>query len=170
LKRAFIATLVVAAVLLATAPALAAPPVTVRDIEGDILCQCNCTKLVKDCDCGTANTMREEIQGQIDKGLNKKKIMAYLVGKYGKPVLAAPTAQGFDLTAWVTPFIAIVVAGALLYLILRRWVRRHRVLVAEAAGAGPVGATAIDTATAGLDESERAALKDRMQRELQDYL
>ncbi len=145
--------------------AAAAAPVTVKDIAGELLCQCNCTKLVKDCDCGTADTMRQEIQAQIDKGLSKKKIMAYFVDKYGKPVLAAPTTKGFDITAWVTPFVAIAAAGALMYLILRRWVARHRLLAATA-GAG----SATSPAMAGLSEDERANLKSRLDRELKEFL
>ncbi|MHB8947164.1 MAG: cytochrome c-type biogenesis protein [Bacillota bacterium] len=156
---------VLTVLVLWTSAAAAASPVTVRDIEGQILCQCQCTKLVKDCDCGTADAMRKEIQTQIDKGLSKKKILAYFVGKYGKPVLGAPTAKGFDITAWVTPFVVMVAAGALLYLILRRWVARHGVLAAEAAAAGEGSA-----ATPGLSEEERAELKSRLDRELKQFL
>src|ERR1035437_6662936 len=41
--------------------------------------------------------------------------------KYGEKVLSAPTAEGFNLLAWTMPFIALVLGGGLMVLLVGRW-------------------------------------------------
>ena len=48
-----------------------------------------------------------------------------MMDTYGETLLAAPTKKGFNLTAWVTPFLAILVGGCLVVLTLIRWTKRH---------------------------------------------
>ena len=61
------------------------------------------------------------MRGGIDAGKSDQEILASFAAKYGATVLAAPTAHGFDLVAWIAPFA--VFAAALLgtILLIRRW-------------------------------------------------
>ena len=106
-------------------PDIARAEVTVDDVAKEIICQCGCTMIVSTCDCGTADTMRKEIREMLSQGKTKEQILAYYVEKYGEVVLAAPTKQGFNLTAWITPFAAIAGGGGVVYLVLRAWIRRR---------------------------------------------
>jgi len=116
--------------LLMPAYAMAADP-KVDDIAKELMCQCGCTMVVATCDCGTAEQMRNEIAAKLGEGQTKDQILAYYVGLYGEKVLAAPTKQGFNLTAWVTPFIAIAAAAGVVVLILGAWVARGRLMQRE---------------------------------------
>tara|TARA_B100000315_G_C14478111_1_gene541586 strand:+ start:781 stop:990 length:210 start_codon:yes stop_codon:yes gene_type:complete len=42
--------------------------------------------------------------------------------RYGEKALSAPTKKGFNLTAWVTPFFAIIVGSAGIRSVVSRWV------------------------------------------------
>ncbi len=72
------------------------------------------------CTCAFARDMNRQIAGWIDQGWTLDQILAELQRQYGPTVLAAPPTRGFYLSAWVLPFIAVIVGGAGLIWILRR--------------------------------------------------
>ena len=57
----------------------------------------------------------------IRKGKSRAQIIAFYRHKYGEKVLSAPTAEGFNLLAWTMPFIALVLGGGLMVLVVGRW-------------------------------------------------
>jgi cytochrome c-type biogenesis protein CcmH len=110
--------------LLLAAPALALPKVSFEEIEESLTCQCGCGLTVRSCNhvqCGSALPLRKEIREEMDKGLDKKAILAYFAEKYGEKILSSPTTKGFNLAAWITPFMAVGIGAALVVLTLRRW-------------------------------------------------
>lgn len=100
-------------------------------IGANLMCQCGCTMVLSTCECGTAEQMRGEIRSMLDQGQTKDDILNYYVGKYGDKVLAAPKAEGFNLSAYITPFAVILAGGGVLGLIVRQWVIRTRAQPAE---------------------------------------
>ena len=56
-------------------------------------------------------------------GATRDDLIAYFRGTYGEKVLSAPTLSGFNLVAWVAPFVFVVVGGILLARVARRWRR-----------------------------------------------
>ncbi len=98
----------------------------VDEIGTSLMCQCGCTMVLSSCDCGTAEQMRGEIRDMLGQGKSKADIINYYVGKYGEKVLTAPVAQGFNISAYVTPFAAILIGLAVIGLIARQWVIRTR--------------------------------------------
>ena len=104
--------------------AMAAPDT--KPIESQLSCQCGCTRAVVTCDCATAGQFRIDIAKMLGEGKTAKQVLQFYVDKYGEVVLAAPTKSGFNLTAWITPFAAVLAGGALLYFLLRRWVLKYR--------------------------------------------
>ncbi len=105
-------------------PAMAG--VEVDQIAANIMCQCGCTMILNTCTCGTSDQMRAVIREKLDQGQSPQQIIDYFVEQYGEKVLSAPTKQGFNLTAWTLPFIAIAVGGAGITFLLRQWVGRQR--------------------------------------------
>jgi cytochrome c-type biogenesis protein CcmH len=158
--RAGAALLAVAAALAVPTAALAeagaqsqhaAPKTTLPDVEDEVMCPV----------CGTALNLsfspqadreRAFIQREINEGKTKEQIKAELVTQYGTNVLAEPPKSGFDLTAWLVPGIAILVAAAAIALGLWRWRRAGR---AREATATPEGT---------LDASERERLDSDLSR------
>ena len=43
------------------------------------------------------------------------------MAEFGPEVLAVPETEGFDLAAWIVPGLAIVLAGAAIFVGVRRW-------------------------------------------------
>ncbi len=105
------------------APALAAQPeVNITEIEGEVMCPV----------CGTLLELAESPQAQREKafvgrligeGKSKEQIKDALVAQYGPAVLALPQGDGFDLSAYVVPIIAFVVAALALGFAVYRWRR-----------------------------------------------
>ena len=96
---------------------------TVNEISHELACQCGtCPNLaLYSCYCGTAERMRTEIGELIGKGLDSDAVVESFVEKYGEQVLAAPRKEGFYLTAWLTPIIAVLAFGILILIALKRW-------------------------------------------------
>lgn len=106
--------------------ASAEEPSTLDEIAKDLICQCGCGLTVDACggamECGVADQMRQVIAARLSQGETKPQILNFFVGQYGEKVQAAPKKEGFNLTAWVLPFVAIAAGGGLIYIVLMRWV------------------------------------------------
>jgi cytochrome c-type biogenesis protein CcmH/NrfF len=129
-----------------------APKTTLPDVEDEVMCPI----------CGTALNLsfspqadreRAFIQREINEGKTKEQIKDDLVEQYGTNVLAEPPKSGFDLTAWLVPGLAILVAAVAIAFGLWRWRRAGR--TREAAEEAPD-----DT----LDPSERERLDSDLAR------
>jgi cytochrome c-type biogenesis protein CcmH len=82
--------------------------------------------------CGSATPLRTEIQGHLAEGKSQKEIVEAFVAKYGKVILAAPTTQGFDLAAWLTPFAALSFGLIVVYFVIKAWTQPKPVLAGSA--------------------------------------
>ena len=121
-----------------TAPALAATPqTTLADIEDEVMCPI-CGTLLELAEAPQAQRQKVFIAGLIAEGRTKAEIKDALVAEYGPAVLAQPEGSGFNLSAYLVPLIAFVVAIVALALGVARWRRESRSAEAETpAEAGP---------------------------------
>ena len=143
MRSAFTALAIAAALLLpTTALATSAMPSTppqaqanLPDIEDQVMCPV----------CGTALNLsfspqadreRAFIRHEIAQGKTENEIIDDLVAQYGTAVLAEPPKSGFDLTAWLVPGIAIIIAAIAIGFGLRRWRRAGRTAEEKAATNG----------------------------------
>jgi cytochrome c-type biogenesis protein CcmH/NrfF len=117
-----LATLALFGLLSLPGAAGAAPQTTVTAIEGEVMCPI----------CGTLLELSESPQAQREKvyvaklvaaGKSKAEIKDELVAQYGPAVLALPKASGFDLSAYLVPVLAILVAAIALAFSVSRWRR-----------------------------------------------
>jgi cytochrome c-type biogenesis protein CcmH len=106
-------------------PSGAAPKTTLPDVEDEVMCPI----------CGTALNLsaspqadreRAYIRREIAAGKTKDQIKDDLVAQYGTQVLAEPPKSGFDLTAWLVPAAALLLAVIGIAIGLRRWRRAGR--------------------------------------------
>jgi cytochrome c-type biogenesis protein CcmH len=109
--------------LLALAPAAgAAPQATVNEIEGEVMCPI-CGTLLELSDSPQAQREKVYVAKLVAAGESKAEIKDDLVAQYGPAVLALPKASGFDLTAYLVPVLAILVAAITLAFSVTRWRR-----------------------------------------------
>ena len=74
-----------------------------------ILCDCDChPQSVKDCACGRAAEMRDEMRAMIARGMSGDEIVEDYVARNGEQIRIAPVAKGFNLVAWIGPLIGLV--------------------------------------------------------------
>lgn len=106
------------------APALADDA---SELINELMCPSDCVETLAICQMPEAVQMRGFVKAKVAEGWSKQKIVDNLVEQYGERILAAPTKQGFNLTAWLTPFAAILGGGALIYFLVTSWVRQRRV-------------------------------------------
>jgi len=147
-------------VVLLRATALAAGPASFQEIEESLTCQCGCGLTVHACNhlqCPSALPLRQEIHEQLGLGLDKDQVLAHFQQKYGEKILSSPTTSGFNLTAWVMPFVILAAGGGLVVVTLVRWRRSG----ARAPARGPVAAVP--------NAGELAAHERTLERELERF-
>ena len=77
-------------------------------------------------------------RGMVRQGLNADQIVSAFVDKYGKVILAAPPAEGFDLMAWILPFIVLLSGFVFVYWLIRVWLIRKPALASGTAGTSEI--------------------------------
>jgi cytochrome c-type biogenesis protein CcmH len=111
------------------------PPVTAADndaalqaIEKQIHCTCGCNLDVYTCrttdfTCAVSPAMHARVVALAREGKTGQQILDQFVRENGVAILMAPPKHGFNLAGYFVPSFVIVVAGAILTLVLRRWAR-----------------------------------------------
>ncbi len=99
----------------------------VKRIGSKLACLCGtCNNTVADCpmiECHFSKPARERIAALVAAGKADQDIINMFVQEYGKRVLAAPPAEGFNLLAWIMPFAAIVAGLGVIWLFIQRFRR-----------------------------------------------
>ncbi|MBI2869781.1 MAG: cytochrome c-type biogenesis protein CcmH [Chloroflexi bacterium] len=140
--------------VMAAAP-VKAETVTVDSVASQLICQCGCNMVLNNCthsECGSRDTMLGMIKFQISQGQTGEAIIQSFVGQFGEKVLAEPPKRGFNLTAWLAPFVGLAAGAGVVYLLIRKWARRGREVIAEE-----------------LPTEEVEAYQSRLERELEEF-
>jgi cytochrome c-type biogenesis protein CcmH/NrfF len=115
-------------------------PPEVKKASEAFVCQCGCNHQLSACgmvNCGSATPLRQEIAEHLKQGKTQQQIVDAFVAKYGKVILSAPTTQGIDLAAWMTPFVVLMLGLFLVYVVIKTWVRRRPALFSGKASSIP---------------------------------
>jgi cytochrome c-type biogenesis protein CcmH len=114
-------------------------------------------RLLIDCTSGEADQLRELIRQKIGQGRNKAQIIDDLVDMYGIAILASPPKEGFYLTAWVLPFLALLYGVLMLLLAVRALSRRKHTPPQEEGGGD------------GKDRQSDNPYRKRLEEELKEF-
>jgi cytochrome c-type biogenesis protein CcmH len=136
LAFAALAALLMLVALPAPRARAATPQTTITDIEDEVMCPI-CGTLLELANSPQAKREKVFIAKLIAAGKTKQEIKEALVSQYGQQVLALPRGSGFDLTAYLVPVIAFIVALTALAIGVRRWRRQGRSRQADTQGAKP---------------------------------
>ena len=142
-----------------------------QEIAEGLTCQCGCGLTVANCNhpnCSFSVPMREHIDTMLAHGMGRAEIIAYFRKQYGEKILSAPTTQGFNLLAWTMPFVALLVGGGLVVLMMGRW----------RGGPSSTPQSPNDSGSGNSDNSGKSdksdksdsALRERLERELRERL
>ena len=135
---------------LSLAPTKPKPRASQADLEGEIMCPvCNTT--LDQSDSPIARRMKADIASRIAAGDSKEEIEDALVAEFGQQILAAPPKKGFNLLAWILPFVALFGGALVLGLFAWRW-SRHREPSPPAPRLSPALERRVDDELARFDE------------------
>jgi cytochrome c-type biogenesis protein CcmH len=95
--------------------------------------------------------MKEEIAQHLDSGKSDEEVLTAFVDKYGVGILSSPPASGFNLAAWLMPFVALG-AGTLMVVY---FVRTFRSRMPAGSGAPP--------------QADASKYQDRLENELREF-
>ena len=99
---------------------------TYQDVAREVMSPACPGRLLIDCTSGEADQLREFVRQKITQGQTKTQIIDDLVDMYGIEILASPPKEGFYLTAWALPFLAILYGGLMLLLAIRALTRKKK--------------------------------------------
>jgi len=112
-----------------------------------LMCACGCNQVLLECNhvgCPLSDGMRRELAANVERGDSDDLVLQAFVQKYGPTVLLAPPNTGFNRTAWVMPYLALVLGLATVVLIVRGWRGRGPGGSSGDGGAGTVGDPALE--------------------------
>lgn len=110
-------------VLVAAVPGAnaAEPKTTVAEVENAIMSPVCPGKLLVACPSAEGAQLRELVRRKVEAGETKEQIVQYFVEVYGPSVLPVPPAEGFFLTAWLLPFLALLSGIGVVFVFVRAW-------------------------------------------------
>ncbi len=123
-------------------------------VSDRIGCQCGCNQPLSACNhhpCGSADPMRQQIRASIAAGKDEQAIVQEFIEQYGVKVLSAPPAEGFQLTAWLMPFLALLL-GLVVVVRIVRHLRARAPLRQAAAAVDPAQAAMIERYARNIDD------------------
>ena len=149
-------------VALASKAVRGAEELSFQELEESLTCQCGCGLTVHSCNhlqCPSAIPLRQEIRAQMALGKDRAGVLQHFADKYGEKILSAPPASGFNLAAWVTPFVAVGLGALFVAVTLLRWRRRTPAVV-------PMAEKAMRSDAAA---AQRAEHEKTLERELEGF-
>lgn len=138
----------------------AEPKTTVQEVNNAIMSPACPGKILAACPSAEGAQLRELVRRKVEAGETLDQIVQYFVEVYGPEVLPIPPPQGFNLTAWLMPFMALFAGLGVVLVLLKAWTssaeRKKVERLSRRAGA---------QTTAGGEDS----LEKRLQRELEEF-
>lgn len=97
---------------------------SVQEVSEALACQCGCGLTVANCNhpqCEFSVPARQQIEKLIAQGMRREQILGVFRARYGEKILSAPTSEGFNLLAWVMPFVAVFAGCFIIFGAISRW-------------------------------------------------
>ena len=110
-----------------------------------LMCVCGCNQILLECNhvgCSYSTGMREELVAATDRGDNDDLTLQSFVQKYGPTVIAVPSVTGFNIVAWIMPFMVLLAGTGLAVYVVRTW--RGRPIPALPGGIRPASGADLD--------------------------
>lgn len=98
------------------------PQTSLSEISSEVMCPV-CGTLLELAESPQALREKAFVSRLVEEGKTKEEIKDALVAEYGTEVLALPQGSGFDLSAYLVPIIAFVIAVIALVIGVLRWRR-----------------------------------------------
>jgi cytochrome c-type biogenesis protein CcmH len=132
------------------------------EIQNALACYCGCGMTIQGClggmICSESKTVSKEVAALLQNGKAKPEVIQAMVAQYGERILAAPTKEGFNLAAWILPFVALLAGGLIVAKVISNWKKQTQ-----------PQAAAVATLAAKEERSPSDPYQDRFERELKEF-
>ena len=91
-----------------------------RDLFREVRCLVCQNESIDDSQADLAGDLRGVIRDQVKQGRSDRQIRTFLVARYGEFVLLKPPFSPSNAVLWATPWVALVLGGGLMIVLLRR--------------------------------------------------
>ena len=89
-------------------------------IEGELMAPCCWAEPVSQHLSPIAEEMRREIRAMLSAGKTEREILDIYVARYGERILTTPPARGFNLLAYIMPWVLAVTGVVAVIVVLKR--------------------------------------------------
>jgi cytochrome c-type biogenesis protein CcmH/NrfF len=132
------------------------------EIQSGLACFCGCGMTIQGClggmTCSESRAISKQVAALLENGKTKAEVMQAMVAQYGERILAAPTKTGFNLTAWILPFVALVAGGVIVARVIASWKRQ-----------APGPKSALPRMPNPEERSSSDPYQERLERELREF-
>lgn len=97
-----------------------------QDIYESLMCPLCPGQTIAQSQSELSAQMRAIVRERLEQGETKEQILRFFVERYGEQVLAAPPPKGFNLIAWLGPFIGLAAGIVVIWFLVRKWARRGK--------------------------------------------
>ncbi|HUP19989.1 MAG TPA: cytochrome c-type biogenesis protein [Gemmatimonadota bacterium] len=94
-----------------------------RDLEGRLKCPVCRSQSIRSSRSFMAEDMQRKVREMVAQGSSDEEIVEYFVDRFGPYILLTPPRRGFNLTAYLIPFLAVVAGGVGVLWAAHRWRR-----------------------------------------------
>ena len=105
------------------------------ELGHQLMCICGCHQILLECNhvgCPDSDGMRNELMAGLTRGDSDSLVEQAFVQKYGPTVMAAPPTTGFvNRTAWIVPFVALLLGFVAVVNVVRAWKKRPAPAIAD---------------------------------------
>ncbi len=133
---------------------------TVQEVNNAIMSPACPGKILSACPSAEGAQLRELVRRKVEAGETLEQIVQYFVDVYGPEVLPVPPPKGFNITAWLMPFMVLFAGLGVVVVLVRAWsssaARKKEERASSQANAPPSG---------GVEDE----LEKRLQRDLEEY-
>jgi cytochrome c-type biogenesis protein CcmH len=143
-----------AAVTAVAAPAAADIERQARELETRLVAPCCWSQQVSVHQSPAADSVRKDLRTRLGRGETSQAILDDYVVQFGERILVEPPARGYKLLLYVFPPVALVLSGAGLTVLVRRFARNRT--------------SATDGPTAASARASTDPYRDRLDEELRD--
>lgn len=91
-----------------------------KELEGKIIAPCCWSQPVSQHYSAAADEIRTAVRQMLAEGKTSQQILDHYVSVYGERILASPRAKGFNLLAYVLPYVSLGLGMIVVVLILRK--------------------------------------------------
>jgi cytochrome c-type biogenesis protein CcmH len=96
----------------------------VRAIGERLKCQCGCPYTIAGCEamsCEMRPVVNDQISKDLAAGLSEPAIFEKLKQQYGPLIINTPKPEGFNLLAYLMPFVALIIGLLVIRVVVVRW-------------------------------------------------